>query len=99
LWGFLHNIIDIFSNFTVSSKLYCSTVPSQIDDGLQFGQCSWMLYKGVIRGVNDRYPHKKAAKIAIQTLKESSGGLLEVSLLVLFCRKRNLGHTFRFEAT
>jgi hypothetical protein len=72
----------MFSNFTESNKLYCSTVPSQIDDGLQFGQCSWMLYKGVIRGVNDRYPHKKAAKIAIQTLKESSGGLLEVHFVL-----------------
>jgi hypothetical protein len=45
----------------------------------------------MIKGVNDRYPHKKATKIAIQTLKESLGDILEVNLLVLFCNKSNLG--------
>ncbi len=58
-----------------------------------------IICKGIIKGVNDRYPHKKATRIAIQTLKESLGDILEVNLLVLFCNKSNLAYAFRFEAT
>ncbi len=44
--------------------------------------------------MNDSYPYKEAAKIAIATVQETSAGLLEASLLVPFCSQSDVVQAF-----
>jgi O-acetyl-ADP-ribose deacetylase (regulator of RNase III) len=76
----IHTVGPIYSSDEVSAeplaKAYRSSVAVATEAGVKY-----IAFPAISCGVYG-YPHKKAAKIAIQTLKESSGGLLEVHFVL-----------------
>ncbi|CAK9225389.1 unnamed protein product [Sphagnum troendelagicum] len=76
----IHTVGPIYSSDEVSAeplaKAYRSSVAVATGAGVKY-----IAFPAISCGVYG-YPHKKAAKIAIQTLKESSVGLLEVHFVL-----------------
>ncbi|CAK9875780.1 unnamed protein product [Sphagnum jensenii] len=76
----IHTVGPIYSSDEVSAeplaKAYRSSVAVATGAGVKY-----IAFSAISCGVYG-YPHEKAAKIAIQTLKESSGGLLEVHFVL-----------------
>ncbi|CAM6025944.1 unnamed protein product, partial [Sphagnum balticum] len=76
----IHTVGPIYSSDEVSAELLAKAYRSSVAVATEAG-VKYIAFPAISCGVY-RYPHEKAAKIAIQTLKENSGGLLEVHFVL-----------------